>query len=301
MADKEPQELQSHAKNQIDAFNLLKGEIYAELLAVHEGLGRVKQKVSANVKSPQNPNGLLTRQEQAYNDCLELKKCEFEVLLQEDQAFWTENLDEAKKVKDDFRNQIEEMMLRHKKELEEKFNLQRAAPQPKFKYSLKKLQRWGSKTSNINFEWPTQAIFDKMKQADVSLKSIMFKTAYGGISPISSLKCTLSNGEQSQIFEQAGQRHEHQQTIEFDKNTPIRAVAANGHDSGNNYGYILRMRFLDGAGNEVKVYNPRNNQKETTEHKLGDNEELIGVYGSIGPHDNYLYSFGFIVKVKEPI
>ena len=59
-----------------------------------------------------------------------------------------------------------------------------------------------------------------------------------------------------------------------------------------------KIRFMDGSGNEVYVYNPTNHQHSTTSyHQLSENEELIGVYG-VKDMWEYFTSFGFIVKVK---
>ena len=98
---------QSYAKDQIDGFNFLRFEMNAELQTIHAGIGRVKEKVSANLKSEENPTGLLTHNERAYIECLELKKCEFEVLLQQDLAYWTENFDKARQFDGDIRNRVE--------------------------------------------------------------------------------------------------------------------------------------------------------------------------------------------------
>ena len=70
---------------------------------------------------------------------------------------------------------------------------------PKPKFILKKLPMWGwqAPADKIDFEWPTQALFDSMLP-DVSLKSIELK-GFGNV--IAGVKCTLSNGQASPMFE----------------------------------------------------------------------------------------------------
>ena len=48
------------------------------------------------MRNEQNPDGLLTREERAYMNCLELQERELEELFEEDEAYWTENFDNAK-------------------------------------------------------------------------------------------------------------------------------------------------------------------------------------------------------------
>ena len=61
-----------------------------------------------------------------------------------------------------------------------------------------------------------------------------------------------------------------------------------------------KFRFMDNAGKVVYEYNPTNISGATTSYQLGENEELIGVYGVYGVREHYYWisSFGFIVKVK---
>ena len=68
---------------------------------------------------------------------------------------------------------------------------------------------------------------------------------------------------------------------------------------------MYRIRFFDGAGTEVFIYNPTNYNNACIKHQIAENEEIIGVYG-VKTHPDYpdiayFHSFGFIVKVKQPI
>ena len=59
-------------------------------------LDALQQKVKANLKTEQNPDGLLTRQESKYLDCLSIKHSEFENILMQDEAYWAENTELAR-------------------------------------------------------------------------------------------------------------------------------------------------------------------------------------------------------------
>ena len=92
------------------------------------------------------------------------------------------------------------------------------------------------------------------------------------------------------------------QSISLDPQTPIRAVRAY-QGKGQRRGYLYRMSFIDGDGNEAYCYNPDNDQDDQTEYRLADNEELIGVYGvygniintlSVTPNDNNLAQVALI-------
>ena len=51
-------------------------------------------------------------------------------------------------------------------------------PEKQYKYTMRKLPMWGKKfeENQINFEWPTQEIFDQMQHDQVKLASIEFNS-----------------------------------------------------------------------------------------------------------------------------
>ena len=59
-----------------------------------------------------------------------------------------------------------------------------------------------------------------------------------------------------------------------------------------------KVRFMDGSGNEVGVYNPSNISDDTVTYQISENEELIGIYGVKGKF-HWFTSFGFILRVKD--
>ena len=153
---------------------------------------------------------------------------------------------------------------------------------------------WGERSleEEINFAWPTPEIYATM-QSNVRLSSIEFETYCEGCSSLSSVKVNLSNGQSSPIFKDEDYSHYNKETITFDPNRPFNSIAA--YDGPSNTGLI---RFMDSSENEVYVYDPNNWSRATVEYKIGDNEEIIGVYG-VKDKDIYFSSFGFIVKVKQ--
>ena len=128
--------------------------------------------------------------------------------------------------------------------------------------------------SKINFEWPTPQMIADWPN-DVTLKSIDVKVYQQDGSYISSITCTLSNGEVSPVFAKKGITHFTPKTIEFDEDRPVRAVQAWG---GANF--TRRMTFLDGESEEIDHYDPAGCfEREGFSFELEANEELIGVYG----------------------
>ena len=105
-------------------------------------------------------------------------------------------------------------------------------------------------------------------EPDVALKSIQFKTIMYDYSTLSSVQVSLTNGQSSPVFEKAGVDHKYPKTIDFDLNTPIRAVAAVG--GGGSCLYCIR--FMDGASNLFYEYSPDGFLKNGTKHALSANE-----------------------------
>ena len=57
--------------------------------------------------------------------------------------------------------------------------------------------------------------------------------------------------------------------------------------------------FFDKDGQEIDSFNPYNDERLGAIHTIGDNEELIRVYGVRNkPNYKFFTSFGFILKVR---
>ena len=200
---------------------------------------------------------------------------------------------------------MEQFIQKEKKALEDQIRAAPTAPDTPTSakpgimgdYMLRRLPVWGYECDDkaIDFEWPTQEIFD-LQQPDVTLKSLEF---CGDKDLIASVKCNLSNGQSSPVFCKVGGKYSESnpKTIEFDS-TPIRTVsAADEQDHDFEDGNMHRIKFLDGVGNQVFIYENGYTGQET-EHQIRENEELIGVYG-VKNKNLFFTSFGFILKVKR--
>ena len=60
---------------------------------------------------------------------------------------------------------------------------------------------------------------------------------------------------------------------------------------------ITALKFLDKDDKEICAYNPNERNDSEIDQVLRDDEEIFGVYG-VKDKNNYLTTFGFIVKVR---
>lgn len=162
------------------------------------------------------------------------------------------------------------------------------------KFTLRKLPFWGqSDPHRLDFEWPTHTLLDQMP-ASASLRSLEFKSCLGG--PIASVRVNLTHGFSSRVFEKHGGRFEGHQTMRFDLKQAIKKVQ--GADQNGSLPCIYRLSLMDKDDKQLRAYDPCNSigLYAGQVHQLGDNEELIGVYGQL-QQNSFLSAFGFIVKV----
>ena len=80
---------------------------------------KMKKKIGANLQSPENPNGLLTKSEQSYLECFEIKHHELELIFREDETFWKQKVKKEKSYQvNGFDSKIKEFLA----QTEEKMN-----------------------------------------------------------------------------------------------------------------------------------------------------------------------------------
>ena len=106
---------------------------------------------------------------------------------------------------------------------------------------------WGEKVSpsRINFEWPTQEVFEQMDPT-VTLKSITFKDSPPAVSFV---QCKYSNDQESPAFAKPNANQKNAGTVTFDDITKVRKVSAQCCNSPWNF--VCKMGFFDKDGNEI--------------------------------------------------
>ena len=114
---------------------------------------------------------------------------------------------------------------------------------------------------------------------------------------LSSVRCILSNGISSPVFEASGIEHQNVATLSLGTSRDDRQVRfLQAHDEEGNT--VSRIFFMDDAKKDIAAYNPYNYRKRGPLLKLREEEVLIGVYGVIGENGCFT-SFGFIVKTWQ--
>jgi len=126
-------------------------------------------------------------------------------LIAKDEEHWKTNLKEARATLSNFKANLQALLSRQTSEIESMLELDTT----KRKFTLRKLALWGEQVESdkINFEWPLEA---DMIWPNVRLQSLEMKT---NASVLSSVRCVLSNGISSPVFENAAVAHEDQATI----------------------------------------------------------------------------------------
>ena len=87
----------SQAQDKFANFQSFKSEVDTDMMALLELSGALKQKIARCLKTAANPDGLLTHPEQEYLSCLEIGHRRLKDLLRQDNAYWKQKLDKAKK------------------------------------------------------------------------------------------------------------------------------------------------------------------------------------------------------------
>ena len=83
----------SEAKEQRQEFLSLQSHLKADFAELIVKQAEFRQKVKSNMRTKENPNGVLTRKESDYFECLEIKHEQFTNLLSQDEAHWGKNLE----------------------------------------------------------------------------------------------------------------------------------------------------------------------------------------------------------------
>ena len=180
--------------------------------------------------------------------------------------------------------------------------MRHVAPQkPITIYQLRKLPLWGEQVpeDQINFQWPSEEFLSKNNHNDLKMRQLTIKHNEKG--PISSIKCVLSDGSESPVFEENIYIHQNCQVFDFNSedtdNRSVCAVAAKDV-SCRRGSCVWGLKILKNSVSQYETFS-KGIGKETT-FKINENEELIGVYGvkSCRAGLPYFSSFSFIVAQK---
>jgi len=74
------------------------------------------------------------------------------------------------------------------------------------------------------------------------------------------VRCTLTNEEESPVFDHEPVGYANEAVIEFESIADIRKVEAFGHHTN----FVANVRFLNAAGKVVKVYDAGNSNDHTS-------------------------------------
>ena len=181
-------------------FNQVRETILQHFDSAQRLLDQVHDVVRANLIGDDK---CLTNHEQEYLSCIQLKRDELVAALTKDEAYWRQEQDRARQESTIMRQQLEALM----KDCHQRLSAilaRKDVIKIGHRTVLKKLPAWGHHAGahEIDFEWPT--VFEFM-DPDVSLTSIKFKDQNGAA--VTSVQCTLSNGQQSPVFEKPSQKH----------------------------------------------------------------------------------------------
>lgn len=113
----------------------------------------------------------------------------------------------------------------------------------------------------IQFEWPTEKIFELMPEKDtLRITSLMLKA--NEANQLISVQCTLSNGMSSPAYKSlmsdTPEDKLHEKTIEFAEDKPICTVTA----LGDGMTQILGLAFLGHDGEDLGSIAPEEDQKD---------------------------------------
>lgn len=257
-----------------------------EVCALRIKTEEVRSKIRMRMYTETTQDGLLTKKPEEYLTCVDIKSDNFDKLIMEDQKHWADELKEAKDTLATFKANLQALLSRQTDEIESILELDDS----KRKYSLRKLALWGEQVEAdaINFEWPKEEdmIWPKVKLQSLELKS--------NSSVLSSVRCVLSNGISSPVFENENVTHDEEGSMNLGGPKPVRFAQAHDEESDT----ISRIFVMDEQRQEIASYNPFEMRNRGPVLKLRDEETLIGVYGVMGKKD-YFTSFGFIVKAWE--
>ena len=153
----------------------------------------------------------------------------------------------------------------------------------------------------IQFEWPTDKVFDLMPERD-NLRITNLTLKFNEEKQLISVQCSLSNGMNSPTYKSllcnSTQDQLLESTIEVSEDRPVHSVRI----LNENNRAIVGITFLDSEGGEIGKFDPGfegdQRQIRIEERTLDENQELVGIYG-VKDESKNITTFGFITKVNR--
>ena len=71
----------AEAENYVACFLQVKAEVDTQMAKIHKRVQMVKEIIKGSVRGKENPTGVLTKSEQEYMECLELKPVRLKTLI----------------------------------------------------------------------------------------------------------------------------------------------------------------------------------------------------------------------------
>ena len=133
-----------------------------------------------------------------------------------------------------------------------------------------------------------------MNHPEVKIKAIEFSVDVTQ-KCLASMMCYLTNDLCSGMYEPRIKNDFcYPKMIHFNERRPIRHLRISGHEQSQ---AKIGIQFFDKNNEKVDEFRPWNEKIRGKVIRVTNNEEWIGIYGTLS--NRTIQSFGFIVKVKE--
>ena len=84
---------------------------------IRQSLYQLELKIKVNIKSDEHPDGVLTKSEQDYTDCLKVERAKLQELFAEDETHWKHDLASVKEKAMKMKKEIAAMMEQNLRQL----------------------------------------------------------------------------------------------------------------------------------------------------------------------------------------
>ena len=109
-------EFVAKANSKKERSKVFRAEVMGDLDEIENLVGHLKEKLTANCKTDENPEGLLALEKSQYLANFEIKRNELMSMIDKDLALWEKNFAQVEKMKDMMSKQLASMIERHELE-----------------------------------------------------------------------------------------------------------------------------------------------------------------------------------------